>query len=137
MHSLRMVVSVLFLGAVMAYAIPSAKADSADWDTFLTFSAPVEIPGMVLAPGEYEFKLADSGMPAGIVEILNSKGHVMEFVAVAPDYRVTTRDKTDVTLERRAPGLPEAIETWFYPGADWGVQFVYPKLPATQAANTK
>jgi hypothetical protein len=36
-------------------------------------------------------------------------------------------NRQDVTFEERAPGLPQAIHTWFYPGDKWGFELVYPK----------
>ncbi len=137
MRYLRFAVSTLCLVMLMVFAIPSAKADVADRDTFLTFSAPVEVPGMCLLPGKYEFRIADTGRPANVVEILNSKGHLLEIVEVAADYRTVTTDKTKVTLERRAPGQLESIKSWFYPGLNYGVEFVYPKLSAASAENRR
>jgi hypothetical protein len=40
--------------------IPAVRGDDYDQKTVFTFSAPVEIPGQVLLPGTYVFKLADS-----------------------------------------------------------------------------
>jgi hypothetical protein len=120
------VITAMFLsGLLMLVAVPVLRADSGNWDTFLTFSAPVEVPGMALPPGKYEFRLMDSGAPAWIVEILNSKGQYLEAVEGTPVYRTDITDKTVVKLEKRNPGSPEAIESWFYPGQNYGVEFTY------------
>jgi hypothetical protein len=39
-----------------------------------------------------------------------------------------------MTFGERAAGTPEAIRAWFYPGANWGQEFVYPKTRAIELA---
>jgi len=39
-----------------------------------------------------------------------------------------------MTFKERAEGQPEAIRAWFYPGAQWGQEFVYPKTRAVELA---
>lgn len=127
MQKVRILASMMFLGALVTAGLPNAKADSGDWLTYMTFSAPVEIPGMVLSPGKYEFKLLDPLQPNFIVAIYNSSGQIMEAVQAIPDYRMDVTGKTVVTLEEREANRPEAIKSWFYPGENYGVDFLYPK----------
>jgi hypothetical protein len=35
-----------------------------------------------------------------------------------------------VTFRERPAGEPEALRAWFYPGRNWGEEFVYPKARA-------
>lgn len=57
--------------------VPSAKADESDRKTVVTFSAPVEIPGVhlagwgVLPAGTYVFKIFDSQSDRHIVQIFS------------------------------------------------------------------
>ena len=39
-----------------------------------------------------------------------------------------------MTFKERAQGEPEAIRAWFYPGAQSGEEFVYPKSKALELA---
>jgi hypothetical protein len=39
-----------------------------------------------------------------------------------------------VTFRERPAGQPEALRAWFYPGRNWGEEFVYPKAKAIQLA---
>jgi len=39
-----------------------------------------------------------------------------------------------MTFRERAAGQPEAIRAWFYPGRQWGEEFVYPKSRAIELA---
>jgi hypothetical protein len=134
---MKILVSLLFLGSLAAVGLPSAKADIGNWDTYMKFSAPVEIPGMVLAPGRYEFRLVEPGKRDDYVAIFNAKGDLMELLFAEPEYRLTTTDKTVVTLEETSPGSPEAIQTWFYPDSNYGVRFVYPKETKANTAKSR
>jgi hypothetical protein len=46
--------------------------------------------------------------------------------------RVT--DKTVITFRERPAGQPEALKAWFYPGRQWGEQFVYARSRAVELA---
>jgi hypothetical protein len=39
-----------------------------------------------------------------------------------------------MTFSERPAGQPEALKAWFYPGREWGEQFVYDKPKAIQLA---
>ena len=39
-----------------------------------------------------------------------------------------------ITFSERPVGQPEALRAWFYPGRNWGEEFVYPKAKAIQLA---
>ena len=113
------------------------KADDVDKFTTLTFSAPVEIPGQVLPAGTYVFKLLDSQSNRNIVQIFDAKQTKLYATILAvPDYRLKPAGKTVITFEERAANSPEAIQAWFYPGDNYGQQFVYPKEKAVQLAQT-
>jgi LPXTG-motif cell wall-anchored protein len=55
-------------------------------------------------------------------------------VITIPDYRLRTRGKTVITFEERAADSPEAIKAWFFPGDNYGQEFVYPAPRAMQLA---
>jgi hypothetical protein len=126
------------LGAVLA---PSAKADEWNHKTTMTFSGPVEIPGVhlkgwsVLPAGTYVFKLLDSQTDRHIVQIFNKDESVIYATILAiPNYRLKATDKTVVTFRERPAGEPEALHAWFFPGANYGEEFVYPKARAVELA---
>jgi hypothetical protein len=39
-----------------------------------------------------------------------------------------------ITFSERPAGEPEALRAWFYPGKNWGEEFVYPKTKAVALA---
>src|SRR5215207_9056832 len=55
-----MVLAAALLGAI---TLPQARASEMDKKTFLTFHRSMEIPGMVLPPGDYVMKRADRSLP--------------------------------------------------------------------------
>jgi hypothetical protein len=125
----------LLSAAILGSMMQMAMADQWDQRTVFTFSGPVEVPGQVLLPGTYVFKLADSASDRNIVQVFNKDETRLfgTFLAI-PDYRVKPADKSIITFEERASGSPEAIRTWFYPGENYGHDFVYPKPKATELA---
>ncbi len=124
------------LALFFTLALPGAvMADESDKATKLTFSEPVEVPGMVLVAGTYWFTIADSDAERNIVQIWNAdRTHLMTTVLAISDYRLQPRGRTVVHFEETPSGSPEAIHSWFYPGDNFGEEFVYPKARATQLA---
>lgn len=116
---------------------PTVKADAWDKRTELTFSAPVELPGVVLSPGTYVFKLLESPSDRNIVQVFSKdETKLYATILAIPDYRLTPASKTIVRFEERPAGTPEAIKEWFYPGDEYGEEFAYPKSRAVQLAKT-
>jgi len=115
----------------------SAKADETNRKTVITFSGPVEIPGVhlqgygILPAGTYVFKVLDSSSDRHIVQIF-SKDELTVYATILaiPNYRLKATDKTVMTFRERPAGQPEALRAWFYPGKEWGEEFVYPKARA-------
>jgi hypothetical protein len=134
---LKSALLTLLVGGATWFA-PVAKADEWDKQTVLTFNEPVEIPGRVLLPGTYVFKLADSQSDRTIVQIFTeNQQQLLATIFAIPAYRLEPTDKTSVTLEERPSGSPEALHKWFYPGDNYGIEFVYPKSEAQLAATSE
>jgi hypothetical protein len=132
------VLSMAFLGAAFS---PNAKADETNHKTIVTFSGPVEIPpvyitGMRILPaGTYVFKLTDSSSNRHIVQIFNkAETKIYATVLAIPNYRLVAKGKTVITFNEGIAGAPQPIRAWFYPGANWGEEFVYPKTRAVELA---
>jgi hypothetical protein len=142
MSVLRTVTTTVFGLALMgAVFSPSAQADAWNRKTVITFSGPVEIPGVhlkgwgVLPAGTYVFKIMDSQSNRHIVQIFNEdETRVYATILAIPNYRLRATDKTVVTFRERPAGQPEALRAWFYPGRNWGEEFVYPKAKAVELA---
>ncbi len=121
-----LMLGVLAAGLAMLPIVPQAKADLWDQKTTITFTQPVEIPGRVLGPGTYVFKLADSQSDRDIIEIFNrSQNHLLATEMTIPVERLNPTGYTVITFEERAANSPQAVHDWFYPGMIYGHQFVY------------
>jgi hypothetical protein len=103
----------------------------------------VEIPGVhltgwgVLPAGTYVFKLLDSQSDRHIVQVFDKdETKVIATILAIPNYRLKATDKTVITFRERPAGEPEALRAWFYPGRNYGEEFVYPKARAMELAKT-
>jgi hypothetical protein len=142
MSVLKAVTSTVFCLALVGAAFsPAAKADEWNRKTVITFSGPVEIPGVhlkgwaVLPAGTYVFKILDSMGDRHIVQIFNEdQTQVLATILAIPNYRLRATDQTVVTFRERPAGEPEALRAWFYPGRTFGEEFVYPKARAIELA---
>ena len=128
-------IGMMCAATIVVVLSPYATADTWNDKTILTFSSPVEIPGKVLPAGTYVFKLMDSPSDRNIVQIFNQdESHVYATILAVPDYRLQPAGKTVIDFSERPSNSPEALKAWFYPGANYGQQFVYPHERARQLA---
>src|SRR5712691_1432221 len=131
MNSKQLLIAGLFLALICVAAPGRLMADEYNQATKLTFNEPVEIPGQVLTAGTYWFTLMDSPSDRNIVQIWNEdRSQLVATVLTISDYRLQPADKAIINFEERPADQPEAIQAWFYPGENFGHEFVYPKLRA-------
>ena len=116
----------VFAGLLFVLALPpTASADEWNMRTTVTFSGPVEVPGMVLPAGTYVFKLLDNS-DRNVVQIYDKdeKKLITSLMAI-PDERPEPANKTVIRFEERSGNSPEAVHLWFYPGDKTGHLFMY------------
>jgi LPXTG-motif cell wall-anchored protein len=149
MKFLKAASAIICAASVTMVFSPRAKAQElGDYNrkTTVTFSGPVEIPGVhlkgysVLPAGTYVFKLMNSTVNRHIVQIFSAdEKKIYATILAIPNTRVQRTDKTVITFRERPNGEPPALRAWWYPDAAWGDEFVYPKARAkeiAQATNT-
>ncbi len=138
MNRFKLMSAMILVSLVTVVVSPTAKASEYDKKTIVTFSQTIEIPGVgqqFLPAGTYVFKLVDSLSDRDIVQIFSKdETHVFATILSIANYRLKPTNNTVMTFRERAVGQPEAIRAWFYPGATWGQEFVYPKARATEIA---
>jgi hypothetical protein len=132
-------VALLCPFALVALAFAAnVHADTFDKKTVMTFSEPFEVPGVdaqILPAGTYVFKVLDSFGDRNIVQIFSAdETHIFTTILAINNYRLKATDKTVLTFKERGEGQPEAIKAWFYPGNDFGQEFVYSKKRALELA---
>jgi hypothetical protein len=110
-----------------------AHANECDKLAYLTFSAPVELAGVVLPPGTYQFTHPDCEMSERILRVSSVDGKTVygTFFTV-PEQRVTASSRAEVVLAEMPAGSPEAITAWFYPGDSIGDRLLYPNNEAAK-----
>lgn len=130
---MKIAMHLTVLGAALAslgYLAAPARADRWDKQTILKFNEPVEVPGHVLIPGTYVFRLADFQADREVVRIFredrNGMDHLVTTQFVAPAYREqVSPDPVVRFFEEPNQITPQAINKWYYPGDNYGWQFIY------------
>lgn len=102
--------------------------------TFITFSGPVELPGLRLEPGTYVMKLADTP-DRDIVQVLTrDERRVLGHWSYVMADRRDLSDETVLMFRETAAGTTPAVQFWYYPGEQFGKEFIYPRDQALQIA---
>jgi hypothetical protein len=137
MKNVKAVFCLLAITLFGAAVLPSARADTWNKKTVVTFSQAVEVPGKILPAGTYTFQLLDSQSDRHIVQIFNADGsQIIATILAINDYRLQPTGDTVMKFSERPGDSPEALRAWFYPGDNFGQEFVYPKTRAIQLAQT-
>src|SRR4029077_1222797 len=85
--------------------------------------------------GTYTFQLLDYLSDRHIVQIFNADGsHIIATILAINNYRLEPTGETVMKFSERPGDSPEALRAWFYPGDNFGQEFVYPKVRAIQLA---
>src|SRR6202142_3199238 len=135
MKIFKSVLAVATLCILGALSLSSVHADEWNKKTVMTFNQPIEIPGHILPAGTYTFKLLDSPSDRHIVQIFNADGsQIIATVLAINDYRLQPTGRTVVKFAERPGDNPEALKAWFYPGDNFGQEFVHPKTRAIELA---
>ncbi len=135
METVKTILVVLALSLLGAMLAPGTRADEWNKKTVMTFDQAFEIPGQILPAGTYTFKLLDSPSDRHIVQIFNADGsQIIATILAINNYRLRPTGETVVKFAERPGDNPEAIKAWFYPGDNFGQEFVYPKQRAVQLA---
>lgn len=135
MKIIKAVLVVSALSLLAAMSAPSIRADEYNKKTVMTFNQPVEIPGQILPAGTYTFKLLDSRSDRHIVQVFNADGtKLIATILTINDYRLQPTGRTVVKFAEQPGDQPDALKAWFYPGDNFGQEFVYPKQRAIELA---
>src|ERR1700732_1959536 len=133
MRAVRRLAILFALASTLLGSRSITRADEWDKATKVTFSEAVQVPGKVLDPGMYVFRLMDSQSNRHIVQIYNEDHtSLITTVLAIPNQRLEPSGKTILTYDERPADQPMALAAWFYPGDNFGQEFVYPKSEAEQ-----
>lgn len=128
--------AVTGLGLLGTSFVPKAHADAWDKMTIVTVNEPIIAGNKVLDPGTYVWKLMESPADRHIVQIFDKdQRHLEATILAIPNYRLEPTAHTQFAFWETPPGVPKAVRAWFYPGDNFGQEFVYPKKLVAQLAS--
>jgi hypothetical protein len=124
----RLFVSGVAVVALAAAMVPApASGVTHDKLAYLTFSAPVQVPGVTLGAGTYRFHLTNPETSRNVLQVLSSDGAVVyAMFHTIPDGRTAVTANPTVTYRETPEGVPPAVRSLFYGGEYHGYEFVYP-----------
>jgi hypothetical protein len=97
---------------------------------YLTFSKPVQLPGVALGAGTYIFEIANPNTSADIVRVLSrdrSMSYFMGFTRAVERPHELPRNQA-VSLAESAAGAPPPVTVWWPQNESTGRQFIYPSI---------
>jgi len=120
------------IGVLAIMSFPAASlADDYDKKTIITITEPLEVPGIVLQPGKYVFKLLNSSSNRHIVEVMNERmDHLYALTFTAAARKIQQKGRTVLTFYEGKGDQPHAIRQWYWPGELDGQEFLYPRKQA-------
>lgn len=122
------VVAAAALIAVMTPA-PANAVFTHEKLAYLTFSGPVQVPGVTLDAGTYRFRLANPNTSRNVLQVLSNDGSIVYamFHTINETRTLVTHRDPVLTFMETPAGVPPAAKTLFYPGESIGYEFIYPK----------
>ena len=124
----KLSICAIVVAALVAVMTP-APASGVTYDklAYLTFNAPVQIPGVTLAAGTYRFRLTNPETSRNVLQVLSNDGStVYAMFHTIPDGRMTLTAEPLVTFRETPAGVPVAVKSLFYGHEYRGYEFVYP-----------
>jgi len=134
------ITAAVFAAAFLTAASTASAQDSNTTQrTFLTFSGPVQMPGVTLPAGKYVFRLADTALHNVMQVFDGEEKHIIGQWFFVPANRTSEEqsraDGKPVVMFREMPeGMTPAVHYFFYPTDLTGKEFIYPKDQALKIA---
>jgi hypothetical protein len=132
--------AAVFTAAFLAAATSvSAQDSNVDQRTYLTFSGPVQMPGVTLPAGKYTFKLAPTALH-NVMQVFDAdEKHIIGQWFFVPVERTTEEQarangKPVVMFREMPEGTTPAVHYFYYPTDLRGKEFIYPKEQAVKIA---
>jgi len=131
--------AAFFTAAFLAATSVSAQDSNVDQRTYLTFSGPVQMPGITRPAGKYVFKLAPTALH-NVMQVFDGeeKNIIGQWFFVPVERTTEEQSKADgkpVVMFREMPeGVTPAVHYFYYPTDLRGKEFIYPKDQAVKIA---
>jgi hypothetical protein len=134
------IAAAVFTAAFLTAASSASAQDSnVNQRTILTFSGPVQMPGVTLPGGKYVFRLADTALHNVMQVFDGDEKRIIGQWFFIPKNRTTqeasaANGKPVVMFKEMPEGMTPAIQYYFYPTDLIGKEFIYPKDQAQKIA---
>jgi LPXTG-motif cell wall-anchored protein len=129
--------TLAFVAVVSMAGMGIAAADQWDKKTIITTDEVMQLPNMMLQPGTYVIKLAESSSNRHIVQFFDKdEKHLVTTVLAIPNQRLRLTGKSVFAFWEVPAGQPKALRAWFYPGDSFGQEFAYRRQEATTITAT-
>src|SRR5205085_8334076 len=133
-------VTVLVLCACIGL---TGHASGASRQTPFSTNETLEVPGRILEPGNYVFKIIETEAQRNVLQVFETvqlwtgdESQLLSTFLTMPNYDVPTTDKTVFAFFERGPKQPKALRIWFSPGKNYGHEFAYPRGQAVELAKS-
>jgi len=116
--------------AAFAVLLTPAPASGVTYDklAYLTFNAPVQVPGVTLSAGTYRFHLTNPETSRNVLQVLSNDGSIVyAMFHTMTDRRTSLTEDPLVTFRETPYGVAPAVRSLFYGSEYRGYEFVYPK----------
>jgi len=114
--------TALFFLLFAVFALPSFAQNETVMDVHV--NQAVAIPGHVLRPGDYVFRLVESVARPADVEVMSADGKALYGVFPVYDAYRTSDVASEITTAPDESGLAR-IDAWYFPGYQDGYRFIY------------
>ena len=124
----KRIISVAAAGALLlgVFAQPTKANMWSAHQEYLTFDAPVALPGVVLAAGTYAFEIPSEGASHSLVRVASRDGRQIYLTAFTREVpRPNADDVPLITFHEAAKGMARPVNVWFPHGQETGKQFIY------------
>jgi hypothetical protein len=113
------VAAIMMLAASAAGHTPTSR-------TYLTFSAPVALPGVTLGSGTYVFE--SIGVAKDVVRVTGRDNKIVYLTAFTNEVVRPSGAPlaAGILFGERPAGTPQAIKAWFPEHSRTGREFIYP-----------
>ena len=125
----KLLVSAFGAAALSVTLVAFLNGETVNRTAYLTFNAPVGLPGVGLAPGTYLFELAAPTSDLSIVRVSSRDRRTVYFMGFTEKIPRPAGVRTDHTVSiGEAPrGVPAPILAWYPPDDSSGRRFIYRK----------
>ena len=140
MKRLTSIAAAVLTAAFLTVATNASAQDSnINQRTFLTFSGPVQMPGVTLPAGKYVFRLADTALH-NVMQVFDGeeKQIIGQWFFIPRNRTIeeanAANGKPVVQFMEVPQGMTPPVKYYFYPTDLTGKEFIYPKDQALKIA---